>query len=611
MPGSTSGSVWKKKSGREFFNMPPNDFGYLEGEHLGKPYDFGLLKKVLPYLWPWRFRWLLVMLLTLAGTALDLIPPYLTKLAIDQFILKGRIQGLEVLALLLLAALVLAYVLQYAQVVLMEQLGQRVMHALRLDLVAHLLSLPLPFYQQHPVGRLVTRATNDIENLNEMVKSLLSTLVKDILLFLGIMGVLFYLNFRLALITFTVLPIIFVAARLFSRKARDAFRDLRFWVAHLNSFVQETLSGMTLIQLLKKEASRAEDFRRVNHQTYLAGMKQIQVFALFMPLMELISAGAVALLIWYGGGQVIRETLTLGALVAFLSYIQMFFRPLRELTEKYSVLQSAMASLERIFALIEEKTEEGPDETPFQRPARVQGEIAFDQVSFAYQAEDWVLQDISFTIRPGEAVAIVGMTGGGKTTLIQLLEGFYSPQKGQIRIDGIPIQSFSKKFLRAQVGLVPQEVFLFAGDLKENILLADKAALSAGATQEKIWEEIQPLFQDFEGRKVDTLSSGERQLVAMARVLARDPAILVLDEATAHLDAQTEEKVQAVLGRLLTGRTSLVIAHRLFTLRQTSRIMVLHQGRLVEEGTHAQLMDRKGYYYRLYQLQYNEDQNGE
>jgi ATP-binding cassette, subfamily B, multidrug efflux pump len=591
--------------------MPPNDFGYFEGEHLGKPYDLGLLKKVLPYLWPWRFRWLLVMLLTLAGTALDLIPPYLTKLAIDQFILKGRVQGLEFLALLLLAAMVLAYGLQYAQVVIMEQLGQRVMHALRLDLVAHLLSLPLPFYQQHPVGRLVTRATNDIENLNEMVKSLLSTLVKDILLFLGIMGVLFYLNFRLALITFAVLPVIFVAARLFSRKARDAFRDLRRWVAHLNSFIQETLSGMTLIQLLKQEAQRAQDFRRVNHQTYLAGMKQIQVFALFMPLMELISAGAVALLIWYGGGQVIRQTLTLGALVAFLSYIQMFFRPLRELTEKYSVLQSAMASLERIFALMEEKTEEGPEETSLRPSARILGEIAFDQVSFAYQAEEWVLQDISFTIRPGEAVAIVGMTGGGKTTLIQLLEGFYTPQKGQIRIDGVPIQAFSKNFLRAQVGLVPQEVFLFAGDLEENILLADQETLSSRGDQKKIWEEIQPLFQDFQGRKVDTLSSGERQLVAMARVLARDPAILVLDEATAHLDSQTEEKVQAVLGRLLTGRTSLVIAHRLFTLRQASRIMVLHQGRLVEEGTHAQLMDRKGYYYRLYQLQYNEFQNGE
>jgi ATP-binding cassette subfamily B multidrug efflux pump len=590
--------------------MPPNDFGYFEGEHLGKPYDLGLLKKVLPYLWPWRFRWLLVMLLTLAGTALDLIPPYLTKLAIDQFILKGQIQGLKFLALLLLVVLVLGYGLQYAQVLLMEQLGQRVMHALRLDLVAHLLSLPLPFYQQHPVGRLVTRATNDIENLNEMVKSLLSTLAKDILLFLGIMGVLFYLNFRLALITFVVLPIIFVAARLFSRKARDAFRDLRRWVAHLNSFIQETLSGMTLIQLLKKETQRAQDFREVNHQTYLAGMKQIQVFALFMPLMELISAGAVALLIWYGGGQVIRETLTLGALVAFLSYIQMFFRPLRELTEKYSVLQSAMASLERIFALMEENPEEGPEETAFRGPSRVQGEIAFDQVSFAYQAEEWVLKDISFTIRPGEAVAIVGMTGGGKTTLIQLLEGFYTPQKGQIRIDGIPIQSFSKKFLRALVGLVPQEVFLFAGDLKENILLADKETRSSREAQEKIWEEIQPLFQDFLGRKVDTLSSGERQLVAMARVLVRDPAILVLDEATAHLDAQTEEKVQAVLGKLLTGRTSLVIAHRLFTLRQASRILFLHQGRLVEEGTHAQLMDRKGYYYRLYQLQYNEVQKG-
>ena len=342
--------------------MSPNDFGYFEGEHLGKPYDLGLLKKVLPYLWPWRFRWLLVVLLTLAGTALDLIPPYLTKLAIDDFILQGRIEGLELLALLLLLVLVLGYGLQYAQVVIMEQLGQRVMHALRLDLVSHLLSLPLPFHQQHPVGRLVTRATNDIENLNEMVKSLLATLVKDMLLFLGIMGVLFYLNFKLALITFGVLPIILVAARLFSRKARDAFRDLRRWVAQLNAFIQETLSGMTLIQLLKAEGKRGGDFRQVNHRAYLAGMRQIQVFALFMPLMELISAGAVALLIWYGGGRVIRGLLTLGALVAFLSYIQMFFRPLRELTEKYSVLQSAMASLERIFALMEETPEEGPEE---------------------------------------------------------------------------------------------------------------------------------------------------------------------------------------------------------------------------------------------------------
>lgn len=591
--------------------MPPNDFGYIEGEHLGKPYDLGLLKKILPYLWPWRFRWLLVVLLTLAGTALDLVPPYLTKLAIDQFILKGRIEGLELLALVLLLVLVLAYGFQYAQVVIMEQLGQRVMHALRLDLMAHLLSLPLPFYQQHPVGRLVTRATNDIENLNEMVKSLLATLVKDILLFLGIMGVLCYLNFTLALITFAVLPIILVAARLFSRKARDAFRDLRRWVAQLNAFIQETLSGMTLIQLLKREEQRARDFRRVNHQAYLAGMLQIQVFALFMPLMELISAGAVALLIWYGGGQVIRGALTLGALVAFLSYIQMFFRPLRELTEKYSVLQSAMASLERIFALMEEAPEEGPEDPSFQRPGRVQGEIVFDRVSFAYRGEEWVLRDISFTVRPGEAVAVVGMTGGGKTTLIQLLEGFYTPQQGQIRIDGIPLDSFPKTYLRTLVGLVPQEVFLFAGDLKENIFLTAPETPPSRDDREKIWDEIQPLFRDFQGRRVDTLSSGERQLVAMARVLARDPVILVLDEATAHLDAQTEEKVQAILARLLAGRTSLIIAHRLFTLRQASRIMVLHEGRLVEEGTHAQLMDREGYYYRLYRLQYNEVQNSD
>jgi ATP-binding cassette subfamily B multidrug efflux pump len=583
--------------------MAPTEFGYIEGNRLGKPYDLGLLKKFLPYLWPWRSWWLLILLLSLAVTALDLVPPYLTKQAIDHYILRGDLQGLQRLALVLLLVLAGGYIFQYAQVVIMERLGQRVMHALRLDLVRHLLSLPLPFYQHHPVGRLVTRATNDIENLNEMVKSLLATLIKDVLLFLGIAGVLFYLDSTLALVTFAVIPIIFLAARLFSRQARDAFRDLRRWVAQLNAVIQETINGLALIQLLRGEACRYEVFREANHQTYLAGMKQIQVFALFMPLMEFLSAGAIALMIWYGGGQVIQQKITLGALVAFLAYIQMFFRPLRELTEKYSVMQSAMASLERIFDLMAEGREPEP-ETVSPGPFKVQGGIAFRNVSFAYEPGKRILKDISFTIQPGETVAVVGMTGGGKTTLIHLLAGFYAPDRGEIRIDGREIRTFPLPELRALVGLVPQEVFLFEGNPDDNIFLGLAGEEVAHRAVLQRSPELQALLRRLEGRRVSTLSAGERQLVALARVLVRDPAILVLDEATAHIDAHTEEQVQRLLRELLAGRTSIIIAHRLFTLRQATRIVVLHEGKLVEEGSHERLMALRGYYYRLYQLQF-------
>jgi ATP-binding cassette, subfamily B, multidrug efflux pump len=588
--------------------MPFGDFGYIEGERLGRPYDLGLLKRLFPFLWPWRRQWLLGLLLSLGLTTLDLIPPYLTKQAIDGHILAGELQGLKPLALLLLLALSLNFGLQYFQSMVMERLGQRVMHSLRMKLFNHLLALPLSFYHQTPLGRIVTRATNDIENLNEMVKSLLATLLKDLFLALGILAVLLYLDYRLALVTFTLTPVIFISARLFSRMARDAFRDLRRRVAQLNGFLQESLSGLTVIQILGREKKREEEFQQVNHMAYLAGMKQVHVFALFMPLMELVSAAVMALLIWYGGGQVIKNSLSLGSLVAFLSYIQMFFKPLKEMSEKYSVMQAAMASLERIFDVMDEATEEKPDMKT--TALDFKGEICFQNVWFAYSGDNWVTRDLSFTIKPGETVAIVGMTGGGKSTLISLLEGFYLPQKGRILLDGKDIQTLPRKVLRSLIGLVPQETFLFDGDLKENILLSDDP------DREKNWLALKdslPLgtLTDKTNRLHTGLSSGEQQLVALARVMARNPLILVLDEATSQVDAYTESLVQEGIKSLLQGRTSLIIAHRIFTLRQAARILVIHEGRLVEDGGHESLMKKKGYYYRLYQLQFNNDETND
>jgi ATP-binding cassette subfamily B multidrug efflux pump len=521
---------------------------------------------------------------------------------------EGDINGLALIGMALGVLLVGSFGLGYGEYYLLEFVGQRVMQDIRLTLFKRMQSQALPFFDRHPVGRLVTRVTNDIENLNEMFKSVMITIFKDFLILTGIIGVLLYLNWRLALLCFTLIPFIFGLTFLFSSMARDAFRELRAKVAKINAFLQERLSGMRLIQLFAREAFQMSAFERINQENYLAGMRQIRVFAVFMPIMELFSAFAVALLIWHGGGKVISEQLTLGALVAFISYIQMFFKPIRDISEKYNIMQSAMASTERIFEFMDHR-EEIPDGKGLHIPLVLKGHLLFENVTFAYESGRPVLRDISFEVRPGETVAVVGPTGSGKTTLVNLIERFYDPNEGAILLDGIDLRDWPKSELRRQTSLVMQDVFIFAGTLKENISLGregvDSAAIEAAARKANALSFIQRLPGGFEqetGEGGVTLSAGERQLLSFARALAADPKILILDEATSSIDPETERLIQGAIMKIAAKRTTLVVAHRLSTVRHADRILVMHHGRLMEEGTHEQLMALRGIYFKLNML---------
>jgi ATP-binding cassette subfamily B multidrug efflux pump len=528
----------------------------------------------------------------------------------DLLILRGKdVMGVFHIALLVVLILIAHFGLNFFQVYAMEVSGQKMMHDLRMKVFSHLQNLSVSFFDKNPVGKLVTRLTNDIQNVHEMFTSVLVNLFKDILLLIGIIIILLQLNRELALVSFSVIPLIFVTTLFFSRQARDAFREIRLKIGQMNAFLNENFSGIKVVQLFRRERENGRRFHQINEGHYLANMRQISIYAFFVPLVEILSSGAIGLLIWYGGEKVLQEKITLGGLVAFLSYIRMFFQPIRDLSEKYNILQSAMASMERIFYLLDRDDKVPEPRSP--RKGEIEGRIEFQNVSFSYDGKEKVLHDVSFSVHVGETVALVGATGAGKTSLLHLLERFYEVKEGVILVDGVDIRERDISQLRSKIGLVMQDTFLFGGDIEENIRLGDWRTdgermkdVARVVNAEKFIQRLPVGYRTKVGEGGEVLSAGEKQLLAFARALYINPKILVLDEATSHVDPETERLIQEGLTQLLRGRTAIVIAHRLSTIEHADRIVVLHKGRVREIGTHGELMAKKGLYYRLYELQF-------
>ena len=601
---------------------------FREEEALGKVYDSHLARRLFRYLRPYRGWVAIAALLTLPVAPLAALGPKLFEMAVDRYfvpVLHDQIatavavRGLGWISLAYLATLALGFAFMYFQVRVMQKVGQDTMYDLRKGIFEHLQRLPISFYDRSPVGRLVTRVTTDVDALNDLFATGIAAMVNDALLLVLFIFIMLEMNWKLALATFAVLPLLFLCTWIFRDKVRDANRRIRTAIARINAFLQEHISGMSVVQLFNRERKARAQFAELNRIHMEAYKDAILAFALFYPIVEFLGVVAIIVVFWYGGLRTLAGLVPVGVLIAFMQYAQRFFQPIQDLSEKFNILQSAMAASERIFKLLDEPA---PALASASLPLTViRGEIEFRNVWFAYHGgahpkeDDWVLRDVSFRVRPGETMAIVGHTGAGKTTTIQLLLRFYDIQRGQILLDGTDIREISVQDLRRQFGIVLQDPFLFTGTLESNVRLGT-ASVSCEAAESALREVGLGPFLDSLPRGLDaivsergsTFSVGQRQLVSFARALAHNPRFLILDEATSSVDTRTEMMIREALDRLLTGRTSIVIAHRLSTIQNADRILVFHKGRLREQGTHQELLVERGIYYRLYQLQYKDQE---
>ena len=590
-----------------------NDYS-SEEEVLGKAYDSKLMKRLLTYIKPYRKYVFFAIFLNIIVAALGPLRPYLTKIAVDKYIANSDYHGLLLIGVLLLASLLLQAVIQYFLTYYTQYLGQRTIYDLREQLFTHTQKLALRFFDKTPIGRIVTRVTNDIGSLNDLFSSGIVMIFSDVFIILWIFAFMFFMDVKLSLVTLSVLPILIYGTFLFRKKVRISYRDVRLHLARLNSYMQEHITGINVVQIFHKQKDERERFYNINKDYRESWIRAVFYYAVFYPGVEIISSIAVGLIIWYGGGEVIRSSLTIGVLFAFLQYTEMFFRPIRDLSEKYNIMQTAMASSERIFKLLDNETFVKNPEKPVTFD-KVKGKIEFKDVCFAYNKDEYVLRNINFKINAGETVAIVGHTGAGKTSLINILTRFYDIQKGSILVDGIDISSIDKKELRKYISIVLQDVFLFSGTIRSNISMDNEnipeeqiinSAKLVGA--HPFIEALPKKYDEIVMERGATLSVGQKQLISFARALAYNPQILVLDEATSSVDTETENLIQKAIEKLLVGRTAIVIAHRLSTIQNADKIIVMHKGEIRETGNHQELLAKRGIYYKLYQLQYKDQE---